>query len=141
MSELEEKYSVYLDSTWTTKDAAALLKVFESLSPHLSLHFSRWRITDDGLENDIKIESKDTLKLVTMSRDVFPVEGAQAVISPGKQLYCAVVQYVTESGTNRAMIELILKERYGIFVPSSAALPDETKNKTTKRFSDLKTTI
>ena len=137
MSELEEKYSVYLDSTWTTKDAAALLKVFESLSPHLNLQFSRWTITDDGLENDIKIESKDTLKLVTMSRDVFPVEASQAVISPGKHLYDAVVQYVTENGTNRAVIELILQERYGIYVPSHAALPAETKNRTTKRFSDF----
>ena len=137
MSQLEEKYSVYLDSTWTTKRAHALLKVFESMSPHLDLQFSRWRITDDGLENDIKIESKDTLKLVTISRDVFPVEESQEVVSPGKHLYYAVVQYVTENGTNRAVIELILQKRYGISVPAYDSLPDETKNKTTKRYSDF----
>ena len=137
MSQLEEKYSVYLDATWTKKHAHALLKVFESMSPHLNLQFSRWTITDDGLENDIKIESKDTLKFVTISRDVFPVEDSQVVISPGKHLYDAVVQYVTENGTNRTVIELILQERYGIDVPSYAALPPETKNKTTKRFSDF----
>ena len=137
MSQLEEKYSVYLDATWTTKEAAMLLKVFESMSPHLNLQFSRWRITDDGLENDIKIESKDTLKFVTISRDVFPTEESQEVVSPGKHLYYAVVQYVTENGTNRAVIELILQERYGIYVPSYDSLPDETKNKTTKRYSDF----
>ena len=137
MSQLEEKYSVYLDSTWTTKHAHALLKVFESMSPHLDLQFSRWRITDDGLENDIKIESKDKLKFVTISRDVFPVEESQEVVSPGKHLYYAVVQYVTENGTNRAVIELILEKRYGISVPAYDSLPDETKNKTTKRYSDF----
>ena len=137
MSQLEEKYSVYLDSTWTTKHAHMLLKVFESMSPHLDLQFSRWRITDDGLENDIKIESKDTLKFVTISRDVFPVEESREVVSPGKHLYYAVVQYVTENGTNRAVIELILQKRYGISVPAYDSLPDETKNKTTKRYSDF----
>lgn len=137
MSQLEEKYSVYLDSTWTTKDAAALLKVFESISRNLNLQFSRWNITDDGLENGIKIESKDRVKFVTISRDIFPVEGAQEVISPGKHLYYAVVQFITENGTNRAIIELILQKRYGIYVPSYDALPDETKNKTTKRYSDF----
>ena len=137
MSQLEEKYSVYLDSTWTTKHAHALLKVFESMSPNLDLQFSRWSITDDGLENDIKIESKDKLKFVTISRDVFPVEESQEVVSPGKHLYYAVVQYVTENGTNRAVIELILQKRYGISVPSYDSLPDETKNKTTKRYSDF----
>ena len=137
MSQLEEKYSVYLDATWTTKDAAALLKVFESISPNLNLQFSRWNITDAGLENGIKIESKDKFKFVTVSRDIFPVERAQEVISPGKHLYYAVVQYITEKGTNRSIIELILQKRYGIFVPSYDSLPDETKNKTTKRYSDF----
>ena len=137
MSELEEKYSVYLDSTWTTKQAYALLNVFKSIFPNLNLQFSRWNISDDDIENEIKIESKGTLKLVTISRDIFPVEGAQGVISPGKHLYDAVVQYITENGTNRTIIELILQERYGIHVPSHASLPDETKNKTTKRYSDF----
>ena len=137
MSQLEEKYSVYLDATWTKKDAAMLLNTFESIFPNLNLQFSRWSITDDGLENDIKIESKDKLKFVTISRDVFPAEESQEVLSPGRYLYYAVVQYITESGTNRAVIELILQERYGIYVPSYASLPDETKNKTTKRYSDF----
>ena len=83
MSQLEQKYSVYLDATWTKKDAHALLKVFEAVSPNLNLQFSRWRITDAGLENDIKIESKDKLKFVTISRDVFPVEASQEVLFSG----------------------------------------------------------
>lgn len=35
---LEEKYSVYLDATWTTENAHALLKVFESMPLGLDFH-------------------------------------------------------------------------------------------------------
>ena len=63
---LEEKYSVYLDSTWTTKHAYALLTVFESISPDLNIDFSTWNISDD-LENGIKIETTDKLKFVTIT--------------------------------------------------------------------------
>jgi len=140
MSQLEEQYSVYLDSTWTTKQAYALLKVFETISPNLNLQFSRWRITDDGLENDIKIESKDKIKFVTVSQDVFPVEGSQEVLSPGKHLYYAVVQYVTENGTNRAIIELILQKRYGIYVPSYDASTDTSSTELTERIRNIGST-
>ena len=134
---LEEKYSVYLDATWTTKDAHALLKVFKSMPLGLNLQFSRWHISDEELENGIKIESKDKVKLVTIGRNIFPVEGSEAVLSPDKDLYYAVVQYVTENGTNRAAIELIMQNRYGIDVPSHAALPQRTKNNTPKGYSDF----
>lgn len=145
MSQLEQKYSVYLDATWTKKQAHALLKVFEAISPNLNLQFSRWHLTDDVLENDIKIESKDKLKFVTISSDVFPVEESQEVLSPGKHLYYAVVQYVTESGTNRALIELILQKRYGIYVPSydssvdasSTELTEKIRNPGSKRYSNF----
>ncbi|MYB02402.1 hypothetical protein F4X90_22405 [Candidatus Poribacteria bacterium] len=134
---LEEKYSVYLDATWTTKDAAALLKVFKSMPLGLNLQFSRWHISDEDLENGIKIESKDKLKLVTMSRNIFPVEGSEEVLSPDKDLHYAVVQYITENGTNRSVIELIMQNRYGIDVPSHTALPQRTKNNTPKGYSDF----
>ena len=137
MSELEEKYSIYLDSTWTTKQAYALLKVFESISPNLNLLFSRWNISDDGLENGIKIESKDRLKFVTISKDIFPVEGSQEVGSPSKHLYYAVVQYITENGTNRSIIELILQKRYGIYVPSYDSSTEGSTNITSKRYSNF----
>lgn len=145
MSQLEQKYSVYLDSTWTKKHAHTLLRVFEAISPNLNLQFSRWSITEDGLENDIKIESKDKLKFVTISKDVFPVEESQEVLSPGKHLYYAVVQYVTENGTNRAIIELILQKRYGIYVPSYDSSTDDSsteptegiQNTASKRYSNF----
>ena len=130
---LEEKYSVYLDATWTTKDAAALLAVFEAMPLGLNLHFSRWRISDEDLENGIEIESKDKLKLVTVSRNIFPVEGSEEILSPDKALYYAVVQFVTENGTNRSVIELILQTRHGISV--HASLTGVAPNRTPERYS------
>jgi len=137
---LEEKYSVYLDATWTTKEAHALLKVFESMPLGLNFHFSTWSLSDEDLENGIKIETKDKLKLVTMSRNTLPVEGSEEVLSPDKALYYAVVQFITENGSNNAAIKLILEERYGIRVdvPSYAALTALTTNETTKHYSAFK---
>ena len=135
--QLEEKYSVYLDATWTTNHADALLKVFESISAGLNLQFSQWRISDDDLENGIKIEFKDKLKLVTLSRSIFPTEESQAVVSPNKALYYAVVQYITENGTNRAIIEFILKRRYGIDVPSYALLTEGMEKLAARRYSNF----
>ena len=134
---LEEKYSVYLDATWTTKDAAALLKAFKSISVNLNLDFSTWKISNDDLKNGIKIESKDKLKFVTISRNIFPVEESQEVFSSDKHLYHAVVQFITENGTNRAIIELILQKRYGIYVPSHAPSTEHTTNTTSERYSDF----
>ena len=135
---LQEKYSIYLDSTWTTKDAAALLKVFEAVSPELlNPQFSSWNISDDALENGIKIEFKDKSKHVTISRDALPTEASQEIPSPEKRLFHAVVQFITENGTNRSAIKLIMQKRYGIDVPSHAALPPRTKNNTAKGYSDF----
>ncbi len=135
--QLEEKYSVYLDATWTTKQADALLKVFESIPGVLNLRFSQWRISDKDLEKGIKIEFKDKLKFVTISRYIFPDEEDREALSPGKELYAAVVQFLTENGTNRAIIELILQKRYGIYVPAYDSLTEDTPSKTSKRYSNF----
>lgn len=136
-SQLEEQYSIYLDATWTPKQAQALLKVFGSVPAVMNLPFSTWKLSDDDLENGIKIESKDKIKFVTLSRDIFPIEGSQAALSPEKHLYYAVVQFITENGTNRSVIELILQKRYGIYVPSYASLAEGVPNNTSKRYSDF----
>ena len=135
--QLEEKYSVYLDSTWTAKQAEALLKVFDSVPGVLNLPFSQWRISEKDLENGIEIALKDKLKFVTISKYIFPVEADQEALSPAKELYAAVVQFLTEGGTNRAVIELILQKRYGIYVPSYDSLTEDTPSKMSKRYSNF----
>ena len=101
----------------------------------LNLDFSSWKITNDDLENGIKIESKNKLKFVTVSRNIFPVEESEEVLSPDKELYSAVVQFVTENGTNRSVIESILQKRYGISVRTSST--GIAPNRTPERYSNF----
>ncbi len=137
--QLDQNYSVRLDSTtWTTKQAQALLNVFKSLSPKLKTSVSIWNISDDELQNDIKIRYQNGMNYVTISRDAFPIEGSQGTLAPEKRLFYAVVLFMTENGTNEQAIKLILKERYGITVdiPSYAILTQNTSKETAAHFSD-----
>ena len=54
-------------------------------------------------------------------------------MSPDKHLYYAVVQFVTENGTDRSVIELLLQTRYGISV--HASLTGVAPNRTPERYS------
>ncbi len=114
--QLEQQYSISLDSTWTTKYTKKLLKILESISPELNGQPSVWKISNEELQNDIKIETRNSLRFVTISRDVFPIEGAKDISAPDKRFFLAVVQFITEDGTNRETIKQILQERYGISI-------------------------
>ncbi len=135
---LKQKYSVHLDATWTTKQAGSLLNIFESFSTDLNFHPSIWKISSD-LEEDINIEFQNSLKSVTISSDVFPVEGSQQMLLPEKRLFFAAVEFITENGTNKEAMKLILKERYGISVdiPSYAQLTQRVTQETAEHYSDF----
>lgn len=137
---LEEKYSIRLDSTWTKKHAEALLKTFESVSPEFSGQTSIWKISNEDLENDISIESQDVVKSVTIGRGTFPIAGSRGISAPDKRLFQAVVQFVTEDGTNRAAMKQILQQRYGISidVPSYSSLKRGRGQETEVRLTDFK---
>ncbi len=137
---MEEKYSIRLDSTWTKKHAEALLKTFESVSPEFSGQTSVWKISNEDLENDITIESQDVVKSVTISRGTFPIAGSRGISAPDKRLFQAVVQFVTEDGTNRAAMKQILQQRYGISidVPSYSSLKRGRGQETEVRLTDFK---
>ncbi len=113
---LGQEYLVRLDSTWTTKQAEKLLKFFKSVSPDQTAQASVWKISNDDLENDIKIDAQVGQQSVTISRDVFVVDESQQASISDKRLFKAVVQFITENGTNRPRIKRILQERYGISV-------------------------
>ena len=137
--QLEQKYTVRLDSTWTTKQAQALLKTFESISPESNPSLSIWKISNTDIQNDIKIGSQNGVKSVTISRNVFPIEGYQGILAPDKRLFQAVVQFVTEGGANRSAIQQILQERYGISIdtPSYEVLTQRNAKEPGARLSDF----
>jgi hypothetical protein len=136
---LKQKYSVHLDATWTTKQAGSLLNIFESFSTDMNFHPSIWKISSDDLEKDIKIEFQNSLKSVTISSDVFPVEGSEQILLSEKRLFCAAVQFITENGTNTEALKLILKERYGISVdvPSYALLTQRVTQEAAEHYSEF----
>ena len=122
IEQLGYKYSVRLDSIWTTKRAQSLLDILESISPEpdLNITTSTWRISDEEIQNDIKIESQKGIKSVTISSDVFPIQEVKENSVPDKRLFHAVVQFITENGTNRSAIKIILMGRYGISIDVSS---------------------
>ena len=139
VSQLKQKYAISLRAGWTAKEADSLLKVFDSIyqrpeDPNHNMTPSVWQISNENLQDDVQIESVNDVKHVTMSRDVFfpevsEVEKSQEVSLSNKRLFRIVAQFVTENwtdipavrrllkdGTDRYMIELVLKEMYGLSI-------------------------
>lgn len=139
VSQLKQKYAISLGDGWTQKEADSLLMAFESLcqqsadSRH-NMTPSVWQISNKDLQDDVQIESVNDLKHVTMSRDVFFPEVSEVKISQeasrsNERLFRIVAQFVTDNwtdfaavrrllkdGTDSYMIELVLKEMYGLSV-------------------------
>ncbi len=138
-SQLKEKYGISLRAGWMAKEADSLLETFDSIyqqseDPDHNLAPSVWQITNKELQDDVQIESVNDVKHVTLSRDVFfsevsEVEKSQEEPLLNKRLFRIIAQFVTENwtdipevrrilkdGTDRFMIELVLKEMYGLSI-------------------------
>ncbi len=139
ISQLGDRHYVRLDSTWTTEQAQALLKVFNSISTKINTPNSVWTLSDSQKE-DIKIESQTDQTNIAVKRDIFLTGGAQSNSSHDKRLFYAVVKFITADGTNREALKLILKERYGINVDiaSYELLTQNTTRETASHYSDFK---
>ena len=127
VSQLKQRYAINLASTWTAKQAGALLETFESIyqqseDTNYNMTRSVWQISNKDLQDDVRIESVNSLKQVTISSDVFSIEESQAeksqeVLLSNKRLFRVVAQFVTEDWTNMPAVKLILKDgtdRYAI---------------------------
>ncbi len=144
ISQLQEKYDVHLDSTWSTEHAQKLLKIFGSIGQlqELNIAPSIWHSSREDLPNDFEIKFQNGLNFVTIRTDIFPIEGAQTVSGPDKRLYYAIVQFLTENGTNRDALKLILQERYGIHIDVPAhAIKEAAENFSEFENEDLITLI
>lgn len=141
IEQLAYKHSIHLDSSWSTKQAQTLEEILESISPNPGekLTPSKWKISNNEMQNDIRIASKDNMKFVTISSDVFPKEGVADMVAPERRLFNAAVVYITENGTNRLALITVLKERYGIIVdiPSYEILTQHTTKETTRHYAEF----
>ena len=137
ISQLKDRYGVRLKSTWTAKQAAVLLETFTSIyqnsdDPNYNLEPSVWKISKKDLQEDVKFEMVKNQQHVTIRHDVFPIEDSQSEkpeveLKPNDTLFRIVAQFITDDwknlpsvrlllkdNTNRYMIELVLKEMYGL---------------------------
>lgn len=134
LTKLKEIYAVNLNATWTDEKAELLLATLDSIYQHVegqnpTLHPSVWKISDEEIQDDIKIEIFNSLKLVTISSDVFAHEDTEAELEANKKLFRVVAQFITENwtdvnaskllikdGSDRNAVEMVLKEMYGLSI-------------------------
>lgn len=135
-TQLKQMYSVNLDATWSEEQAEALLSTYnyifqQTLYTTRNMTPTAWKISEE-IQDDVLIESVDNLKNITVSSDVFSVEESSAQNTSeellyNKRLLRVIAQHITEDWTNipliklllknetdRYVIELVLKERYGL---------------------------
>ena len=151
--ELKKKFSVYLSSEWDASYGHKLLQTFESIpQPNHYEHSNKipvslWKLTDRHLPDDIMVEVRDDMKIVTIAAAAF--QYAQPLLAEiesvrgrffSKRLHRAVVRFVTDGGANRSAIDRILKERYAVSVniPDYIELTKHTTREHAGRFTTFK---
>jgi Immunoglobulin domain/Immunoglobulin I-set domain len=143
--ELRNRYNIILvDSVkpWDSEHAYRLFSTLDRL-PYVDVNPYRfnaaatptvWRLTADFLDQDILIETVDGVRTVTISTAAFVYAApfvAQIEDKRGlyfsKRLHHALLRFVSNDGTDTALIEGILRQRFGVTtsIPDYAALTGE----------------
>ena len=119
---LKNEYAISLNSTWTDKKPEHLLATLDSIYQHVedkdhTMHPSVWKISSEEMQDDIKIETVNSLKLVTLNPDIFTIDESEETLETNKRLFHVVAQFITENWTNVSAAKLLLKDgsdRYAI---------------------------
>ena len=153
--QLMQKYSVHLGSEWSAGQAYRLFQTFESIpqasnNPYAetpTVPPSLWRLSDEHIQNDLKVMVQNGQKIVTLSLETLSyaepllaeIDGVRGRFF-SKRLHHAVVRFVTDGGENRNALERILQERFGVRleVPDFSDLTRNTTKEHSGRFSEFK---
>ncbi|MYG00217.1 hypothetical protein F4212_13950, partial [Candidatus Poribacteria bacterium] len=108
-SQLQHKYSVNVDATWTEEQAEMLLKTYESIYQQSTdtthtITPSVWKISEET-QDDVMIETGDKLKHIIVNSDVFLIEKSYAQNTQddfiyNQRLFRIVAQHITENWTD-----------------------------------------
>ena len=154
--QLHHDYNILLvdsqSGSWTQEHAYRLLETMKSFPQkrrdsyeEQGLPASRWFLTSDHLEEDIRVthHRDEGYKTVLISEDVFVnaspriarVEGKRGVYY-SQRLHHALVRFVTNNGRDEAAYEEIFKSRYGVTtrIPDYARLTSSTTSESASRF-------
>jgi len=130
---LNRNYSILLvdseSGNWTQEHAYRLLETMKTIPQDDRLSFeadsrrpSRWLITSEHVENDIRIMGgSGTDRTVLISEAAFVYASPRVALIEGKRgkyysrrLHHALVRFVTDSGRDQDAYEKILQERFGV---------------------------
>ncbi|MYC83424.1 MAG: hypothetical protein F4X19_15245 [Acidobacteria bacterium] len=130
---LSRNYSILLvdseSGSWTQEHAYRLLETMKTIPQDDRLSFeaesrrpSRWLITSEHVENDIRITGgSGTDRTVRISEAAFVYASPRIALIEGKRgkyysqrLHHALVRFVTDNGRDEDSYEKILQERFGI---------------------------
>ena len=130
---LNRKYSILLvdseSGVWSQEHAYRLLETMKTIPQDDRLSFeaesrrpSRWLITSEHVENDIRITGgSGTDRTVLISEEAFVNASPRIALIEGKRgkyysqrLHHALVRFVTDNGRNEDAYEKILQERFGV---------------------------
>ena len=130
---LNRSYSILLvdgeSGSWTQEHAYRLLETMKTIPQEDRLSFrpeslrpSRWLITSEHVENDIRITvGSGTDRTVLISEAAFVNASPRIALIEGKRgkyysrrLHHALVRFVTDNGRDEKAYEKILQERFGV---------------------------
>ncbi|KAF6245487.1 hypothetical protein C6989_03395 [Nitrosopumilus sp. b2] len=137
---LQHDYGVLLSDEnlkWKDDHSYAILETMKKIPQesrnyyqNQNLNLSKWILTDQHIDDDIRITNNDSVQIITISLDAFENANPKIVQIEDKRgkyfsqrLHHALVNFVTEGGNNKDAIEKILNERYGV----STVIPDYEK--------------
>lgn len=148
---LYSKFGIVLSNDiakWTNEDSYRLFQTI-SMIPLFNTYGegspivvnSVWKITEDELIDDIKVEIVDGVKFVTISKKAFVYANPSVVVLDGlkgrfysKRLHHAVLAYITDFGFNKDLINKLAKDKFGFtfLVPG-----EELKNLMNEDYSNF----
>ena len=130
---LNRNYSILLvdsdSGSWTQEHAYRLLETMKTIPQDDRLSFeadsrrpSRWLITSEHVENDIRITGgSGSDRTVVISDEAFVYASPRIALIEGKRgkyysqrLHHALVRFVTDNGRDEDAYEKILQERFGV---------------------------
>lgn len=124
---LVNDYLVYLDGdAWSSEYASRLYDMFSKVGIKPSKK-SIWRISNEHIDNDLKIEKLKNEDIVTISKDALllsiptsgTLNGTKGTFF-SKRIYHAVIRFITDNGENTSLINQILINKFGV----SIIIPD-----------------
>ena len=128
---LLDRYGILLsneDTDWGLEKSQALFETMEKIPQKTRDHIegqksviSKWILSKEHIDNDIRITNTESSKIVEISSDAFESSSHRIALVDNKigkyfsqRLHHALVWFVTDEGNDSNAIEKILNERFSI---------------------------